>query len=296
MKQSFIFLSLITTLCCLSSCAGKYYENSFFSNSILQDELLPNLPKPVVDSMVFVQRGALNKNRVYVDVKDETAEEYFLNVLTYTDSLAFENYGTIYSIKDETPFLGVDSSYYFQSTKMKSSMTPSDYYFEEEKAYALAYSNGEVKLGNNGVDKYLDDAHMIKVVDKGGTYQYDDFVYDYDYYIEFSYNPSLWFENQDDSNIDTGQFKLQIVDHTDRLITELSNSEGFYTPGRKLSFYFDPITEYEAEIAMYVNNKHHSFHKSITLSDREVWEITFEMTIKDTIIEFYIVQYMPVNN
>ena len=95
---------------------------------------------------------------------------------------------------------------------------------------------------------------------------------------------------------ETGQFKLQIIDHTDRLITELSNSEGFYTPGRKLSFYFDPITEYEAEIAMYVNNKHHSFHKSITLSDRAVWEITFEMTIKDTIIEFYLVQYMPVNN
>ena len=107
---------------------------------------------------------------------------------------------------------------------------------------------------------------------------------------------ALYDYNPREEVAETGQFKLQIIDHTDRLITELSNSEGFYTPGRKLSFYFDPITEYEAEIAMYVNNKHHSFHKSITLSDRVVWEITFEMTIKDTIIEFYIVQYMPVNN
>lgn len=96
--------------------------------------------------------------------------------------------------------------------------------------------------------------------------------------------------------VDTGQFKLQIIDHTKRLITELSNTEDFYTPGTKLSFYFNPITEYEADIAMYINNELNSFNKSITLSDRVVWEITFEMPIKDTVIKFYMVQYMPVNN
>ena len=192
MKKSSIFLVLITTLCCLSSCTGKYYENSFFSDSILKNELLPDLPKPDADSMVFVQRGAFNKNKVYVDEKDETAEEYFLKALTYSNSLAFKDFGTIYSTKDENPFVGVDSSYYFQSKAMQSSMLPSNYYFEEEKAYVIAYSNGEIKLGNNGVDSYLDDAHMLKVVNKSGTYQYDDFVYDYDYYIEFSYKPSLW--------------------------------------------------------------------------------------------------------
>lgn len=202
MKKSLIFLALITTLCSLSSCTGKYYENSFFSDSILKNELLPDLPKPEADSMVFVQRGTLNKNRVYVDVKDETAEEYFLKALSYSHSLAFKNFGTIHSIKDENPFVGVDSSYYFHSTTLLSSILPSNYYFEEEKSYVIAYSNGEIKLGNNGVDSYLDDAHMLKVVDKSGTYQYDDFVYDYDYYIEFSYKPSLWLDDQDDSNKD----------------------------------------------------------------------------------------------
>ena len=131
-------------------------------------------------------------------------------------------------------------------------------------------------------------------------------------YTEYPYDTTIWATlprttgsirvdglydyNPREEVAETGQFKLQIIDHTDRLITELSNTEGFYTPERKLFFYFDPITEYEADIAMYINNKHYSFHKSITLSDREVWKITFEMPIKDTVIEFYIVQYMPVNN
>lgn len=210
MKKSSVFLMLLATLGCLSSCTGQYYENSFFSNNILQSELLPNLPKPEADSMVFVQRGALNKNRVYVDARDETSEDYFSKVLSYALSLAFDSFGTIHSIKDENPVLGVDSSYYFHSTRMLSSILPSNYYFDEENAYVIAYSNGETKLSSNGVEAYIDDAHMLKVVDKGGTYQYNDFVYDYDYYIEFSNNPNLWIGNEDHLNNETKTLHLMV--------------------------------------------------------------------------------------
>ena len=51
---------------------------------------------------------------------------------------------------------------------------------------------------------------MLKVVDKGGTYQYNDFVYDYDYYIEFSNNPSIWIGNGDHLNNETKTLHLMV--------------------------------------------------------------------------------------
>ena len=195
MKKNLTLLMLLCSICCLSSCEAKYHENSFFSNDILTEELLPELPEPDANSMLFVEGNGVTENIVYVSSDKETEEEYFQRVLEYTSSLGFKHYGTIHNIKQSFPILGMDPTYYYHSTSMLSSLLPSNYYFEEENSYILAYSNGDLKFDADMTNQYIDDAHMIRVCKTPGEYDNDEFTFDYDYYIEFANEPMLWLDN-----------------------------------------------------------------------------------------------------
>ena len=201
MKNISKVMLLLVLLCCLSSCNVKYHENSFFSNGILDEELLPKLPEPDAQSMLFVEGNGITENTVYVSSNEETEEDYFQKVLEYTSSLEFEHYGTIHNIKQSFPILGVDPTYYYHSTSILSSLLPSNYYFEEENSYILAYSNGDLKFDADGTNQYIDDAHMIRVCKTPGEYNNDEFTFDYDYYIEFANEPMLWLD--DDKQVKT---------------------------------------------------------------------------------------------
>lgn len=201
MKNILKVMLLLVSLCCLSSCNVKYHENSFFSNGILDKELLPKLPEPDAQSMLFVEGNGITKNIVYVSSNEETEEDYFQKVLEYTSSLEFEHYGTIHNIKQSFPILGMDPTYYYHSTSILSSLLPSNYYFEEEYSYILAYSNGDLKFDADGTNQYIDDAHMIRVCKTSGEYNNDEFTFVYDYYIEFANEPMLWLD--DDKQVKT---------------------------------------------------------------------------------------------
>lgn len=61
MKNILKVMLLLVSLCFLSSCNVKYHENSFFSNGILDKKLLPKLPEPDAQSMLFVEGNGIKK-------------------------------------------------------------------------------------------------------------------------------------------------------------------------------------------------------------------------------------------
>ena len=240
-------------------CSQEYSENSFFSNDVLEKELLPELPTPNAKEILFCEKyGAIN-NRVYVTADNQTPEEYFFEVMKHIGKLSFEHLGTVTKIKDEFPVLGISPIYYYHyySPDGLTYISPSNYYFEEENSYILVYSNGEIKLGNDTTEEYIDQAHMIKVVNKSGTYQNGDYTFDYDYYIEFISEPSVWLETEDGRIEPTGTFKLTIKDNDNYIYDKFSEENKLVVPGTEIVFHAYPIMD--ADLALYINGEYNSF-------------------------------------
>ena len=279
-----LFISLFMGLICFLGCAQEYSENLFFSNDVLEKELLPELPIPNSKKILFCEKYGANENRVYVTLDNQTSEEYFLEVMKYIEKLTFKHLGTVKKIKDEFPVLGTSPTYYYHSNDCLTSISASNYYFEEENSYILVYSNGEIKLGNDSKEEYIDKAHMIKVVNKSGTYQNGDYTFDYDYYIEFISEPSVWLEKEDNRLEPTGTFKLTIKDNDNYIYDKFSEENKLVVPGTEIVLHAYPIMD--ADLALYINGEYYCTQSYIKINDEYIWEYRFEMPPKDTIIEF----------
>lgn len=280
MKKVVLSFVLIVLCFSLASCGRQRYENSFFEDDKLSFNLVPELPQPENASMVLVDTDHGNKSRVYID-SDQSVEDYFQDVIEYIEPLNFTFCGTVDTIKDT--ILGKETSYYFHSTKTLSSILASNYYFEEENAYIIIYSNGWIENKEEG--NYLKDSHLIKVICQSGVYEPqshigDDYYFEYDYFIDFGYEPSIWF------NDTIGAFQLEVIDEGNHIINKSPAIDTWYAPGTLLRFYANPIMD--ADLAMYLNGEFHSIQTSIETDDGYVWEYCFEMPDRDTTIEFKI--------
>lgn len=276
-----ITLLLLFFLITMVLCGYGRKENLFFEDSKLSFNLVPKLPHPKNASMVLVDTDHGNDSRVYIN-SNQSAEEYFQDCIEYIELLSFAFCGTVDSIKEDSEnILGKENTYYFRSTKNLSSVLAKDYYFEKEKSFIIIYSNGNIEKNENG--QYLKDAHLIRVCCTSGVYEPkshigDDYRFEYNYFIEFGYEPSIWLDDT------IGAFKLEIIDKGDFLIDELSNVDNWYKPGTLLKFCVNPIMD--ADLVMYVNDNYYSKQTTIEVNDKYVWEYTFVMPEHNTIIKF----------
>ncbi|MBR2138167.1 MAG: hypothetical protein IKC22_07480 [Bacilli bacterium] len=293
MKKLVKYLSFLIVLFTMASCGYQRSESSFFDDSKLHFNLVPNLPQPDASSMVLVDTDLGDGARVYIN-SEQTAEEYFQRIVEYVESLTFTFCGTVDSIKEyHNNILGKESSYYFRSTKPFSSILASNYYFEDENSYIIVYSNGEIENIETG--EYLDDAHLIRVCCESGIYEPkshigDDYSFKYNYFIEFGYEPSIWF------NDTIGAFKLEIIDEDNHIINKSPAVDTWYAPGTLLKFYANPIMD--ADLVMYENNQ---FCKTQTTEKQEeeyVWVFSYVMPTYDVVLKFEVetLEYLEVRN
>lgn len=300
MKRLLMIISLFLVVGCYLACSQKYYENSFFSYEVLKEELVPELTIPFANNLLFCEKYGANENRVYVLSDKQTPEEYFYEVIKYIQSLSFIHQGTVYKTKDEYPLLGQTPSYYYSSTLELPSISLENYFFKEENAYIYVYSNGDVKTGNDGTEEYIDQTHMIKVFKRSGTYQNDNYVFDYDYYIEFANNPSVWFEkeseNQNNNTNQTGTYKLIIKDIGNHIYDKPNEEILFILSGSKIVLHSYPIMD--ADLAMYINGKYHGIQNYIKVNNEYIWEYNFEMPKEDVTVEFKVesIEYLDVKS
>lgn len=208
-------LALITVGCVLvlSSCEGvTYTENKFYSDDVLAEGCVPNLPKPNGD-MLYRTGTSAYCDKIYIS-SDETAEEYFARVLDYIQGLDFKMVGTIDWVKRTAGNLFlVDDSYVFKSTKEILEPSVNDYYNDEyssEPYYSIILSNNDIEQGKyhepyqhpENEDIYWDGYYeynlrgtLIRVcMDDKNTIEYDDVVFEYDYYLEVRVNEWLWMD------------------------------------------------------------------------------------------------------
>ncbi len=94
----------------------------------------------------------------------------------------------------------------------------------------------------------------------------------------------------------TGQFHLELIDHNNYIIDELSHNEGNYTPGTILEFYANPIMD--ADLAMYVNGEFYQIQTTIRKDDDYIWKYSFEMPVDEVVLEFKVdtINYLDVKS
>ena len=293
MRKLVKFLSLLLALLTMVSCGYQWSENSFFEDTKLHFNLVPSLPRPDDSTMVLVDTDLGKGARVYIS-SEQTAEEYFQKIVEYVESLTFAFCGTIDSIKEyHNNIAGKESSYFFRSTKTFSSILASNYYFEDENSYIIIYSNGEVENKEEG--NHLKDAHLIRVCCDSGIYQSkshigDDYSFKYDYFIEFGYEPSIWF------NLNTGAFKLKIIDEDKHIMNKSSALDTWYTPGTLIKFYANPISN--ANLVMYENDQFYKIQNIKKENDEYVWMFSYVMPAYDVVLKFEIetIEYLSLKN
>lgn len=219
-------------------------------------------------------------------------EEYFQEVMEYVESLDFTFCGTVDAIKEhDNDILGKEPSYYFSSTKELSLKAINNYYFEEENSYIVIYSNSYIEDKDDS--KYLKDAHLIRVCCDSGIYEpksymNDNYRFEYDYYIEFGYEPSIWINDSFD------YYKIEIFEGSDYLIDNSSKYNTYYKPGTKLYFYTNPILD--ANLVMYENDEFYKKQTSIEVDDGYVWLFSYIMPAYNVVLKFEIetIEYLNV--
>lgn len=285
MKKLKRILLLLVLIFSAFSCTYQTEENLFFEDLKLYANLVPDLPKPKDASIVLI-----DKQRVYID-SNVSYEEYFQEVMEYVESLDFTFCGTAESIKEYNYILGKETSYYFSSTKELTLKSINNYYFEEENSYIVIYSNSYIEDKDNG--KYLKDAHLIRVCCDSGIYEpkshiNDNYRFEYDYYIEFGYEPSIWINDSSD------YYMLEISDGSDYLTDNSSKYNTYYKRGTKLYFYTNPILD--ANLVMYENDEFYKKQTSIENGDGYIWLFSYIMPSYDVTLKFEIetIEYLNI--
>ncbi len=293
MRKVMKFLLLLFILITTTSCGYRRTENSFFEDFKLQYNLVPNLPQPESSSMVLVDTDLGNGSRVYINSK-QNAVEYFQKIVEYVESLTFTFCGTVDSIKEyHNNILGKESSYYLRSTKSFSSILASNYYFADENSYIIIYSNGEVQYEEDG--NHLKDAHLIRICCDSGIYKpkshiNDNYSFNYDYFIEFGYEPSIWF------NDSFSIFKLEVIDEDNHIINKSAIIDTWYTPGTLIKFYSNPISN--ANLVMYENDQFCKIQNIDNESDEYIWVFSYVMPAYDVVLRFEVemIEYLNVKS
>lgn len=212
-KRDLSLLMLICTLT-LSSCeAPSYIENQFYSNEILTEGLVPNLPKPTGDYL-YRTGTSYYCDKIYIS-SDEKIDEYFTRILDYIQEDEYKIIGTVDWTKTSGNLflVDVDDSYVFKSTCDILEHTINDYYNNDDKYepfYSIIISNNDIEQGEyhepyqhpenedvhwDGYYDYYFIGTLIRLcVDENKTLEYNDKSFEFDYYLEVRTNERIWMD------------------------------------------------------------------------------------------------------
>ena len=213
MKKVLCVLTLLSLVFLLSSCTGvSYIENKFYTDDVLEEGWVPDLPKPD-GNMLYRTGTSAYCDKIYVS-SEETPEEYFNRVLDYVQSIDAEMVGTVDWVKRTAGKLFlIDDSYVFRSTKEIAEPSASDYYNDDnslEPYFSIIVSNNEIEQGEyhepyqhpenkdihwEGWYEYNFRGTLIRVcMEEKDTIEYDGGVFEYDYFIEVRVDEWIWMD------------------------------------------------------------------------------------------------------
>lgn len=126
-------LTAVVCLCCLVSCNSSTVKNEWFSDEILENCAIPDLPE--ISDRDYYHRTSNQSARIEFKATDEEIREYARTVYEYLEAQSFEYLGTRGSQK--ASLAGAFASYYFKDTSSFGECYTT-YYAEE---YIFVYSN-----------------------------------------------------------------------------------------------------------------------------------------------------------
>ena len=105
-------LTAVVCLCCLVSCNSSTVKNEWFSDEILENCAIPDLPE--ISDRDYYHRTSNQSARIEFKATDEEIREYARTVYEYLEAQSFEYLGTRGSQK--ASLAGAFASYYFKDT------------------------------------------------------------------------------------------------------------------------------------------------------------------------------------
>lgn len=210
MKKGIIAITIILGVFSFASCGEvTYIENQFYSNEILEEALVPQLPKPNGE-MLYRVGTSVYCDKIYI-ASEESPEEYFQRILDYVQELDFQILGTVDWVwRTVGNLFLMDDSYAFKSTKDKQECSVEDYCNDEdagEPYYSIIFSNNEIMQGEyhepyqhperediyiGGYYDYYFIGTLIRVcVDYKHSIEYEGGIFEYDYYLEVRENEQI---------------------------------------------------------------------------------------------------------
>ena len=214
MKKHIVALLSLVFVLGLSACeAPSYIKNQFYSDEILSEGLVPNLPKPNGEYLYRTGTSAYC-DKIYIS-SDETIDEYFTRILDYIQETEYKIVGTVDWVRVTTGNLFlVDDRYVFKSTSDILEPTINDYCNDDDKSepfYSIIISNNEIEQGDyhepyqhpehediyiEGYYDYYFKGTLIRLcIDDDKTLEYDGGSFEYDYYLEVRVDEQLWMDH-----------------------------------------------------------------------------------------------------
>lgn len=152
-------LTVVLCLCCLASCRNSYSKNEFFSDELLTQNKLTDMPAPPhVDSSV-IQYG----NILYLNLTKDEYESYVGDLLKYLQA------------KEDIYYLG-----YSVGSGLVAEMMPFDEIAPITDSYSVQGDSHKLFFStSNGIDdnNYLNDPVEIEIIRKSGKLNFDNYEY-----------------------------------------------------------------------------------------------------------------------
>ena len=196
-----LILTAILCLCCLASCGGSYNKNEFFSEEMLTQNKLADMPVPPhVDNSVN-QYG----NILYLNLTKDEYESYVSDLLQYLRA------------KEDISYLG-----YSVGSGLVAEMIPYDEIAPITDSYSPSRDSHKIFFSTkNGIDdnNYLNYPVEIEIIRKSGKLNFDNFEYNTQICISDGYSAQAqWNLCGTEHTYDEGiEYKIA---GSDRTITE----------------------------------------------------------------------------
>ena len=152
MKAKKIIISIlivVACVCCLCSCSrSRNKDKDYFSQSVLQKALVPDLPK-----ISYTKSEKLYSKMYKFQSTEEDFNSYVAEVYTYLTSLEFEYFG--YRGEELNSLFGASPTYaFYESTELSDFKYTVDRAGNElENCYVFVWAN-DIYENNNLKDKY----------------------------------------------------------------------------------------------------------------------------------------------